>query len=85
MIVTYQCLIYMSGIQTTRATIDVQKYGSIEGCLRLPSETPEAIFQGKRQNKTTTDLPALIVLNFYTDLINSSPENFVCTRQIKEG
>ena len=44
MIVTYLCLIYMSGIQTTKATIDVQKYGSIEGCLRLPSETPEAIF-----------------------------------------
>ena len=53
--------------------------------LRLPSETPEAIFYGKRQYTTTTDLPALIVLNFYTDLMNSSPENFVCTRQIKEG
>lgn len=68
-----------------KATIDVQKNGSIEGCLRLPSETPEAIFYEKRQYTTKTDLQALIVLNFYTDLMNSSPENFVYTRQIKES
>ena len=53
--------------------------------LRLPSETPEATFYGGRQYTTTNNLPALIGLNFYTDLMNSTPENFVYARQIKEG
>ena len=75
----------MSGIQTTKATIDVQKNGSIEGWDYTKWKLLMRRFT-EEDYTTTTDLPAfIIVLNFYTDLTSSSPENFIYTRQIKEG